>query len=287
MSDAFFRHLVDRAYDAFVVVDSGGVVRYWNHAAERIFQYPARQTLGHQLIDQIVAKEDRPRATEVLEQWQGESEPPADWQPLEFEACRADGQRFWVDFRIGRIHYQGQTLLVAIVRDIDQAKKETQNLTRDATTDYLSGLSNRRQFQRVLEAQIDHDLILAIIDLDDFKSINDQFGHLIGDQAIRVIGQRLKAHFPDALCVARLGGEEFGVLLDPVGDSPVDGFERFRESLADESLNGLPVQITVSIGVATSSPDAHHPRTLLSRADQALYQAKSGGRNRTIEFRPS
>ena len=160
-------------------------------------------------------------------------------------------------------------------------------MERAATTDELSQLVNRRGFQAILESNLRHgpslqqQLVLAIIDVDRFKDINDTMGHESGDQAIQFVAHQLTEHFPTAICVSRLGGDEFGVLL--LNDELTKAeavFEDFRRDLQATSQTSFPVRITVSIGVATSHPSSASARELLETAHRAMYLSKNAGRNR-------
>ena len=176
---------------------------------------------------------------------------------------------------------ESEERIVLVSRDVDETKRRNQALKLAATTDFLSGISNRREFQRVLEANICENLCLAILDVDHFKSINDQFGHAVGDQAIRTVAESLVQFFPDALCVARLGGEEFGVLLEADDVEVVtQQFDRYRRQFGNTFDYNIASQFTVSIGLAFNLGSAINVRDLLTGADQALYESKKNGRNR-------
>ena len=157
--------------------------------------------------------------------------------------------------------------------------------------DGLTGLLNRRAIEELIEAQIRRSLrsgeafSVLMLDLDHFKSINDRFGHAVGDHALRHVAAVLLAGVRDVDGIARIGGEEFlalmpGVALDAV--RPVA--ERLREQLAAQplQLDGTSVAVTVSIGVAQWGHPADDVSRLLVRADAALYLAKQRGRNRVV-----
>lgn len=159
---------------------------------------------------------------------------------------------------------------------------------RRSRIDGLTALPNRREFSEALDRAVAADGgagSLLILDIDHFKRINDSFGHLAGDACLIEFARRLRDAFdgPDELC-ARLGGEEFGVLL-PVGpDSAHARAERFRQALADGPLafDGVRDAVTCSIGCSGYDARRHGDAGALYRAaDAALYRAKLGGRNRT------
>ncbi len=180
--------------------------------------------------------------------------------------------------------WQGALMLTLMLRLVGRLVSVSQR-------DGLTGLLNRAEWARQLEVQ--HRWLgrfgdaygLLVIDVDHFKRINDSLGHAAGDAALVSLAQMLTATARQVDIVARLGGEEFGVLLprsDPV--AALRAAERIRQSLADTefSWHGQVLKLTVSVGVAIGSNADEPPATLVERADQALYQAKREGRNRCV-----
>jgi diguanylate cyclase (GGDEF)-like protein len=165
----------------------------------------------------------------------------------------------------------------------------TRQLVWLANTDPLTGLKNRRAFMETAEAQIlqcrryPHPLAALLIDIDHFKSINDRYGHHVGDQAIRRVTDTITNTLRDSDIIGRFGGEEFAVLM-PYTDLPAAlvAAERLRQAVAGMKiglLEGGPLSMTISLGLAMHEPGVSLD-TLLMRADMALYRAKSGSRNR-------
>lgn len=165
----------------------------------------------------------------------------------------------------------------------------TRQLVWLANTDPLTGLKNRRAFMETAEAQIlqcrryPHPLAALLIDIDHFKSINDRYGHHVGDQAIRRVTDTITNTLRDSDIIGRFGGEEFAALM-PHTDlaAALVAAERLRQAVAGMKiglLEGGPLSMTISIGLALHEPGVSLD-TLLMRADMALYRAKSGSRNR-------
>ena len=159
-----------------------------------------------------------------------------------------------------------------------------------AITDELTGLVNRRRFLDALRSEISRgqrlggQLSVVLADLDDFKLVNDRFGHHAGDEVLLAFADLLRAHGRDVDVAARLGGEEFAILLPETGiDGASAGAERLRRSLAELALplgnNGEGVHVTASFGVAQLS-NGQSLDALLRAADSALYKAKGKGKNR-------
>ncbi|MGV8079540.1 MAG: diguanylate cyclase [Syntrophales bacterium] len=163
-----------------------------------------------------------------------------------------------------------------------------------AITDELTGLYIRRYFNVKLDSEFrrakryGHRLTLAMCDLDHFKSVNDSFGHQMGDKVLQSVAGLLKAHARESDIPARFGGEEFVVILPETnGEGGMIFGERIRNAVAGSKVEGYPSQITISIGLATFPEDADSIQTLIRAADAALYEAKEKGRNRVRRFVPA
>lgn len=179
-------------------------------------------------------------------------------------------------------------------REIGQLRDELDRVRQDAMIDSLTGLANRRAFDQRMAAALAvsasaawHSQIpcLLIVDLDHFKRVNDSFGHMFGDQVLRTVGQLLKELTPAGAVAARIGGEEFAVLLPISHLTNARALaEKIRTQVATTRIRrpGQPegyARITVSIGVTTFSP-GETPTQFIDRADHALYASKKGGRDR-------
>lgn len=158
-----------------------------------------------------------------------------------------------------------------------------------ATHDSLTELCNHRHFQELLDKEIarakrhHRPLALCILDVDRFKPVNDQFGHVEGDQVLREIAAMARKHIRTEDVAARIGGEEFALLMpESTQEAAVAFAERLRKAVEDYrfELGGENRQITVSIGLAMLDPEHDRPKTLLEAADAQLYRAKNAGRNR-------
>lgn len=189
--------------------------------------------------------------------------------------------------RFGELGRNMVAAMESTSRDIQLLQEELKKARRLAERDALTGVLNRGAFDAALETTIktQGSSSLILLDVDDFKRINDGFGHLIGDKVIRYVATLLTNHFKGKDTVARFGGDEFGVILP---NTPSDVARKLAEQLRimmeqsrlKRSDNGEPLgSITLSIGVA-SLRSRDTPESFLARADRALYAAKEAGRNR-------
>lgn len=212
---------------------------------------------------------------------------PGGHKPLNFVHKIADGTTRHVQTYAGPIEIYGDRLMLCIIHDITEQRRLEQELEHAALHDALTGLLNRRQFYKLTEQGQAHrlpltqDYSLLLIDTDRFKSINDLYGHLKGDEVLCALARTLKSCARKEDLVFRWGGEEFVLLLPRTPlKTALSLAESIRASVAKISLPGLP-RFTVSIGVAQPEPNESTDE-LFKRMDAALYRAKNDGRNRVL-----
>ncbi len=197
---------------------------------------------------------------------------------IEGEATLADGDQVTV----------GESILKFISQDSVEASYH-EEIYQLATHDALTELYNRRHFIEMADKEIarairhQRPLALCIVDVDLFKPVNDRYGHISGDEVLRQIAELLRGHARSDDLAARIGGEEFALLLSECDATAASTFaERLREAVASAVFTpgGEPQRITISIGIAELSPGRDTRAALMAAADAALYRAKSLGRNR-------
>ena len=211
------------------------------------------------------------------------------WSNLDTTLCTLGGDRFWASTSITQVQLGGSDRLLMVASDISEQRQLTEMLSYQATHDALTGLCNRREFER----NVHHELqsvarggprcALLYIDLDQFKLINDTSGHLAGDQLLSQLALAMAEHLRGDDVLARLGGDEFGVLAHDVSfDSAQALAERLRTRI--EGLIYVWEQrsytISASIGVVMIDRSGMTLDDVLAHADAACYMAKDHGRNR-------
>ena len=179
-------------------------------------------------------------------------------------------------------------LIVWMINDLYREYVSKRNLIESARKDPLTKLYNRRAFMNYFQQFSsgeggDEPFVLAFIDIDHFKNVNDTYGHIVGDRVLQVVSARLLYNLRSIDIVARYGGEEFVVILpECTKENAMAAVNRIRETIVAQPVcvNDLEIPITFSIGLAASSEFT--AEQLLKQADDALYEAKQSGRNKVV-----
>ena len=185
-------------------------------------------------------------------------------------------------------------VVFGVIQDISDRKAVERELEKLVQIDALTGVFTRRHFMALAERELarasryGEKISVMMVDLDRFKSINDTYGHQVGDRVLREIGLLFWAVLREADIVGRVGGEEFAVVLPQTEAARAcEVAERLRKAVEHTAIpleHGLPLRVTVSIGVAPLAGERSNFDTLLAQADKALYQAKHQGRNQVCRF---
>lgn len=281
-AEALHRLIVERTGDVIMRVNIDGTLRSVSEAGARLWGYQGHELIGQSAYD-LIHPEDEQAVFEA--RFQALSEPERT-VAVECRLVAKDGGVVWVESHLcATLDRHGMPNgTVSIIRDNSAQRRLIENLAREATTDPLTGLSNRRAFDRALtrEMETDGGGYLALFDLDHFKQINDLHGHATGDRMLTLFSTLLRGTVRAGDVVARLGGEEFGVLLRDVQLEQARVIcERVRIRLAESegrSTHGEVVRATVSVGLARLTSESSI-EDAFRQADAALYRAKHGGRN--------
>lgn len=292
---------LQKALDEHAIVaftDGNGVITSVNSKFCEISQYSAEELIGN--THQLINSKHHPQSF-FRDMWQTISKGKI-WHG---EICNKakDGSHYWVNTTIVPfVSENGKpTQYIAIRADITERKYAEQEAQRLAYYDELTSLANRRLLKEKLEKTF-HDAknsgqsfnALVLIDLDNFKDVNDSLGHTAGDELLKQVAARLKQNCSSTQTAARLGGDEFVILMVGLDQTKTNASikaaaqaEAIRASLsAPYLLEGQNLSITPSIGVALFDCSEHDASEFLKQADIAMYQSKSYGRNQVSFFDP-
>jgi diguanylate cyclase (GGDEF)-like protein/PAS domain S-box-containing protein len=288
-----FRALVQNASDVIIVMLPDSTVTYQTPSAERVFGYGPRELVGSKLVD-VLHPDDRRRALG----WLGETAKaegvtaPVEWRMRHprglWQHVEVIGSNLVDDRRVGGI--------VLTIRSIEERRALTEQLRHQAFHDALTGLANRSLFRDRVGHALNRrrsagsaSVAVMLLDLDDFKLVNDSMGHQAGDRLLVTVAERLRACLRPMDTAARLGGDEFAVLLEDVRG--VEGAIEVAERIIDllrlpVLLGGNEVFVHASVGIATNG-EGTGTEDLLRDADLAMYAAKAKGKGSYEVFRPS
>jgi diguanylate cyclase (GGDEF)-like protein/PAS domain S-box-containing protein len=281
-SEAHFRALVEQASDSLFVHDIDGRILDVNRHGCATLGYTRDELLRMTIWD--IAQELTVRDLRALREQLGTRAPVS----MESRYRRKDGTSLAVEISIGPIAIDGQQHLLSLVRDISERQQMEEHIRHLAFHDSLTDLPNRAMFGRYISHAIvqaeryRRSLALLFIDLDRFKNINDTLGHEAGDRLLQEMGRRLKACLREGDLIARMGGDEFVVLVEEVAD-PAYVAHIARKILGalvrEYVLDGQVVHITASIGISLYPQDGRDEKALMRFADIAMYRAKEKGKN--------
>jgi diguanylate cyclase (GGDEF)-like protein/PAS domain S-box-containing protein len=280
-----FRSLFRNARDAVYISTADGEIRDMNPAGLHLFGYEREQMIGMEAERLYVDPADRQRFKDAVDREDGVS-------GFLVRLRRRDGSEFQgkITASVERGGDGRPVLFQGILRDVTDAHRDRKRLEHQATHDWLTELPNRSKFRERLREVLQRtrdtgvQIALLFIDLDDFKAINDQMGHRVGDEVLRVAASRLRGAVRHDDLVARFGGDEFIVLLEGI-DGPKEArataariIRQFDEPL---EIDDVTITLTASVGIAVvpdleASSDAGSvtPDQLIETADQMMYQAK-------------
>ncbi len=260
-----------------------------NEAAVQHYGYTREQFLKMTLVD-VRPPSEGTKVVDYIQKRAGVSNGEIDWTHI-----KVDGTKIIVNIYSRPIKYYGVNAALVSVIDVTERRKLDAIIQYQAEHDSLTELPNRRIYLKALETALSTpdkacSAAIILIDIDNFKSVNDTLGHQVGDALIISVAQKLKSYFGDYALVARLGGDEFAVLLthlteiEEALDVANEMISTFAKSL---KVGDHQIQIGVSAGVSTSCPDyVVDSTTLLMNADLALYKAKADGRGISRAYEP-
>jgi diguanylate cyclase (GGDEF)-like protein/PAS domain S-box-containing protein len=292
--------ILDNMFDGVITINDQGEIESFNPAASHIFGYSQDEVLGENIALLIPPHHHSPHASYL--KYQDESLEGEVLNILrEVEGIRKDGEIFPMSISITKILRAGKVTFVGLVRDISQQRHDEEEIYRLAFYDPLTNLPNRRLlFDRLQQAihtscRTDQHGALMFLDLDHFKQLNDSLGHDVGDILLQQVAARLQACVREGDSVARMGGDEFVMLIEALSLYPNEAAAQ-AEMIAHKILESLsqPYRllehtyvITPSVGIVVFLHQQETLDELIKKADVAMYQAKTAGRNNARFFDPT
>ena len=292
MHEQLFQTLIQSTTDVVIVTDAtpheagGPRIVYVNPAFEQLMGYTAEEVLGQSpriLNGPDTDSHTRYRIRKALRDGKG--------MRTEILKYGKDGQTRWLDMNVVPLRDADGVIthFACIERDLTRYKKIERQLANLALFDSLTGTLNRPAFYQHAEKEFTRSkryyrpLSVIMLDIDHFKRVNDQYGHHGGDQVLQIFAEACQEVIRNTDLMGRVGGEEFAMLLpDTSMKAAFNLAERLRERINKYPYlaGDMLIEITASLGVAELQSDDSDFKTLLQRADEALYSAKHDGRNR-------
>jgi diguanylate cyclase (GGDEF)-like protein/PAS domain S-box-containing protein len=284
-TDAFFS-IVEHLPDVITRFDREFRYQYANPPMARLTGIAHETRLGRTQYE-VGTSSELAGAFQAIYQQVFDTGEPAE---LEFDYPGTTGLRHYLGRATPEFDHEGQVQTVlSVVRDITEVKRLQHQLEQLAGTDPLTSLLNRRSFVAQLGAELERarreqgDLSLLMLDLNNFKQINDRFGHVAGDQVLEAVGRILLEETDSRHIAARLGGDEFCVALIDVGEPAAQqAAERIGQRISAIALHsGEPAGVSVSVGVATAGESDTTALDMLARVDMLMYRVKFGSADET------
>lgn len=297
----FYKNLLEHLYDGVYFVDRDGKITYWNIAAEKLTGYKKSEVLGKRCSENILVHVDDPENTLF-----GAKFPLAETianglvREAEVSLLHKDGHYIPVLIRIAPIRDSEGNIIGAVEIFGDNSlnmtlKERVKDLQRMSLIDSLTDLANRRYLEMSLKSRFEEMMRygglpfgVLFVDIDNFKQVNDTYGHAIGDEVLKKVAQTLSKTMRPFDIAGRWGGEEFVIIVVNIDQAVLDKVaERCRIQIQRSSTKteGGSIGVTVSIGAALARQD-DTVKTLVNRADQLMYHSKISGRNYVTSENP-
>jgi diguanylate cyclase (GGDEF)-like protein/PAS domain S-box-containing protein len=297
LNNDVFNSIVAQSIDAIVIIEHDGDIIYWNDASRKIFGYTEEEVLGRHMHDFLPTENLRAEANEKFEEFKHTGKGLLVGNFIQATALHKEGRVIDVQFGINSVVCDNKKYIYAFIRDISaiiDLHDSYEKLEARATTDELTGILNRRAFiehsEDIFSMARRHREAFSflMLDVDNFKAINDQHGHLVGDLALKSFVDIVSGMIRAEDVFGRFGGEEFCIsMLRTTDQIAFNSAERIRKAVAENLLchNDLRLDLTVSIGISSKIADETCSlHELMARADTAMYRAKKEGRNTVVSF---
>ena len=280
--------IIRNVMDGIITINESGEIQGFNPAAEEIFGYLQQEVLGKKLTMLMPEPERSSHDGYINRYLQTGQTRIIGVRGREVLSVRKNGEEFPMEISVSEMVLGGHRYFIGIVRDITDRKRAEQKIAHLAHYDYLTDLPNRALLLDVLNHSVSlakrnkHKTAVLFLDLDGFKKINDTLGHDAGDLLLKGVSQRLKDTIRDSDTVARVGGDEFILVLDSIGsyENATQVANKIIAALSEPfDLKGQSSQIGASVGISIFPDDSDSPVKLVKQADEAMYLAKQSGKN--------
>ncbi len=286
--------VIDHVVDAIITITEDGIITSFNPAARDIFGYTNEEVIGKN-VKMLMPEPYHSEHDDYLSHYTSTGERRVIGIGREVTGQRKDGTVFPIDLAINELYIDQQRYFVGIIRNITERKQAEEKIRQMAHYDHLTSLPNRALFADRLQQDLalakrnQLQVALLFLDLDGFKGVNDALGHEAGDKLLQQVSKRLESCLREADTVARMGGDEFAVILSDVKDRK-NAAQKAEEIIASLSTPypevGRECVIGCSIGIAFYPADAESQSDLLNRADAAMYSVKADGKNHFRFYQP-
>jgi len=283
----FVSSILNAVQDGIITIDSNGHIEAFNPGAESIFGYQSYEVIGKN-VSMLMPEVNRHSHDQNIENFVDGKSTRNQSESLEQIALRKNGEPFPVEISLNTVRINDELKVTGVVRDITDRKQREAEIEYLAMTDSLTGLANRNQFSRRMDEMFktaqryNNAFCIMSLDLDNFKPVNDTYGHHIGDKLLQKVAHILQENCRETDTIARLGGDEFSILTN-IADNPEE-LEALAQRLVDKlgetcEIDGHTINIGASIGISCYPTHASDNQILQINADKALYQVKNSGRN--------
>ena len=272
--EEMFRIIGEGAQDGIIMLNEEGRINFWNEGARKIFGYSSDEALGRRVEELIVPKDMRDMHEEKYAAFRATGNGPVLNNTVEQFALHKNGHTFPVELSVSSVQRNNQWHAIGIVRDITERYQTVQDLQYTSYHDALTELYNRAYFD-MKGQELDEPFGVVVCDVDGLKLINDNLGHDVGDELLNATAEVLKNCFRERDIIARIGGDEFAVLLTKIATPSVCMVEqRLVQAIAayTQKANALPLHI--SIGCALQMNPAQGLESAFQEADEKMYAYK-------------
>lgn len=278
-----YRSVIGSTNDAIIITNSESKIISWNRGSEKVFGFQEEEILGEKLST-IIPERYRESHESGTKRFLSTNIPKVIGQTVELQGLKKDGKEIPIELSLSSWRKDKDVYFSGIIRDITERKQAEEMINFLAFHDELTKLPNRRFFTQIIEEEVakaklsGESLIIFFVDLDNFKGVNDTYGHHFGDLLLIEIANRLSIVIEKKGIAARLGGDEFSLIMTGVKDSISEAkymAEQIKMVLKEPAvIEGKEIPVSASIGIAGYPEHGNDIDTLLKNADMAMYLAK-------------